>query len=1014
MDLYDEFGNYIGPSLDDGSDDEFGEEEEDGFEHRRDRFADEDDEEEDRNQALTTRGDDHDNTMDVDENRIVLHEDKKYYPDAEEVYPGVKTVTLDEDAQELNEPIIKPVKPKNFSVLTKEIPKLTYDADYLTTLMHSPALIRNVVILGQFHHGKTSFCDLLVQAIQEAEWDPAREVRYADTRVDEQERQLSIKSTTLSMVMEDLRDKNYLLNVIDCPGHINFSDECTAAIRVADGAVIVIDAVEGVMLNTERLIKQALLARLSIVVVVNKMDRLILELKLPPQDAYFKLLHTLEEVNTIIGEHTVEGEKKQRISPELGNVCFASAQHGWSFTLQSFASMYISRHPSCNFAPQDFAKRLWGDWYVNEQTQAISKKKASSSSVRTFVQYILEPVYKLYSHIIGESHEELKVIFQSLGIRMKGSEMHLDSRPLLKLSLRRFFGLPKGFVSMVVTHIPSPVDNAKRKITTHYTGYQTSSVATAMKACQSSSAPLMANVTKLYNSPDGNSFFALTRIYSGSLRVGQKIKVLGEGFTEDDDEDMAYVEVSSIQVSVGRFAFEVNSAVAGNIVLVGGIDAPIKKTATLVDASLQDDDHVAIFKPLSFDTSSVIKLAVEPINPAELPKMVEALRRINKSYPLAMTKVEESGEHIILGTGELYMDCIMHDLRHLYSDIEVKGADPVTIFNETVVESSVINCFAETPNKKNRLTMLAEPLDSGLAQDIQHSKVCMNWDAKKIGEFFKMNYDWDLLTARSVWAFGPEEQSPNILLNNTIPSEVNQNLLLNVRESITQGFKWGTREGPLCDEPIRNVKFRILDASIANEPIHRGGGQIIPTSRRTVYSSFLMATPRIMEPMLLVEMQAPADCIQAIYPVLARRRGHVVSDAPKPGAPFYTVKAFLPAMDSFGFETDLRSYTLGQVFCQQVFDHWAVVPGDPLDKDVILHPLEPSPPLALARDFMVKTRRRKGLSEVSRYKCLYKCCLTLITFILSCFSQDVSVNKYLDDAMLMQLARHEAELGTLM
>jgi U5 small nuclear ribonucleoprotein component len=87
-----------------------------------------------------------------------------------------------------------------------------------------------------------------------------------------------------------------------------------------------------------------------------------------------------------------------------------------------------------------------------------------------------------------------------------------------------------------------------------------------------------------------------------------------------------------------------------------------------------------------------------------------------------------------------------------------------------------------------------------------------------------------------------------------------------------------------------------------------------------------------MEPMYLVEIQAPADCIQAIYPVLSRRRGHVVQDAPKPGAPFYTVKAYIPVMDSFGFETDLRCYTQGQAFCQQVFDHWAVVPGDPLDR----------------------------------------------------------------------------------
>jgi U5 small nuclear ribonucleoprotein component len=93
------------------------------------------------------------------------------------------------------------------------------------------------------------------------------------------------------------------------------------------------------------------------------------------------------------------------------------------------------------------------------------------------------------------------------------------------------------------------------------------------------------------------------------------------------------------------------------------------------------------------------------------------------------------------------------------------------------------------------------------------------------------------------------------------------------------------------------VKFKILDATIANEPIHRGGGQVIPAARRAAYSAFLMATPRIMEPIYLVEIQSPADCVQAIYPVLARRRGHVVQDTPKPGAPFYTVKAYIPVMD---------------------------------------------------------------------------------------------------------------------
>lgn len=91
--------------------------------------------------------------------------------------------------------------------------------------------------------------------------------------------------------------------------------------------------------------------------------------------------------------------------------------------------------------------------------------------------------------------------------------------------------------------------------------------------------------------------------------------------------------------------------------------------------------------------------------------MVESLRRINKSYPLVSTKVEESGEHVIIGTGEMYLDCILHDLRHLYTDIEVKVADPVATFCETVIETSSMKCYSETTNKRNRVAMIAEPLD---------------------------------------------------------------------------------------------------------------------------------------------------------------------------------------------------------------------------------------------------------------------------------------------------------------
>lgn len=365
--------------------------------------------------------------------------------------------------------------------------------------------------------------------------------------------------------------------------------------------------------------------------------------------------------------------------------------------------------------------------------------------------------------------------------------------------------------------------------------------------------------------------------------------------------------------------------------------------------------------------------------------MLEGLRKINKSYSSCKTKIEESGEHVIQGTGELYMDCILHDLRKLYSEIEIKVSDPVVTFSETVIDTSSIKCYADTSNKKNRLYMICEPLDKGLSQDIDAEFVNMTKSPNEIESFFTRRYKWDSLTAKSIWAFAPDKVGTNLLIDYTIPSETDKSSLFSVRDSIVQGFDWACREGPLCEEPIKNVKFKILDASISQEPIYRAGGQIIPSTRRVCYSSFLMATPRLMEPMLVAEIMCPIDCVSAIYTILARRRGHVNSELPKPGTPFYIINANIPALDSFGFETDLRTHTAGQAFCLTWFDQWTVMPGDPLDRSIQLKPLEPSPPPYLAREAMIKTRRRKGLLE------------------------EVTISKFFDDPMLLEMVKNDSE-----
>mmetsp|Transcript_27633 Transcript_27633/g.20752 ORF Transcript_27633/g.20752 Transcript_27633/m.20752 type:complete len:143 (+) Transcript_27633:767-1195(+) len=142
--------------------------------------------------------------------------------------------------------------------------------------------------------------------------------------------------------------------------------------------------------------------------------------------------------------------------------------------------------------------------------------------------------------------------------------------------------------------------------------------------------------------------------------------------------------------------------------------------------------------------------------------------------------------------------------------------------------------------------MVAEPLDKGLAPLLKANSL-------PSAEILTRDFGWDELAAESIWAFTPS--STNMLLDYTLSEE--RNRADTVRESVVQGFKWATREGPLCEEEIKNVKFKLVRGELAEEIMQRGGSQIIPAARRVCYSSVLLAQPRIMEPYFVAEIACP-------------------------------------------------------------------------------------------------------------------------------------------------------------
>lgn len=900
---------------------------------------------------------------------------EKYYPTAEATY-GAKVSVLveEEDRQGVEEPIIAPEKVQKVSYWLEQPLKTVYDEIYLRQVASVPTLVRNVAVLGALHHGKTSFMDHLV-----AESHALGEViakNYLDTSSIERQRGISISTTPVSLLLPNLKGKQYCFHLLDTPGHSDFDAEVDASLRLVDGAAVVIDVVEGVTDRVSRLLESLLRADVKFVIVINKLDRLVLELKIPANDAYYKIAHVIEQVNLLVSEKTTAHSDKMVFSPDLGNVLFASSEFGFAFSLQTFSEMYRRRYPKASFSASALAKRLWGNVYYDADKRTFSTNQTSQ---RTFVHFVIEPLYKLITTCMCEDTESLrKVVFELALPPLTSKQLfEIDRKELLLIVSQSFFGICQGFVEMCVAHLPDPQEGARRIVKNYYMGPQDDKVAQSIAAADSGGA-LIVQAAKMHSVSETAPFKVLARILSGTLREKQEVQVLGDRFaSERDDEDVSFQQVTKVSLAVGRYEIQCQSVVCGNIVWLTGptLDHVINKSATLIAS---DESLTYALKPLKPTVPSTVKIAVEPLKPADLPKMVEGLRRLSKIYVSCVTKVEESGEHVILGTGEVFLDCLMYELRELYAQVEIRVSDPAVTFCETVSESSSLLCFANTSNGKNRLYVAADILEDGVCSGIESGKLS---DADRAYQLLESHFGWDPLAASSIWCFGPTPSSPNVLRNDTIPDETNPKTLSLVRRYIEQGFQWATREGPLCDEPIRGTLFKLTQASLDGEPISRTAGQIIPAARRACYSAFLTAAPRLMEPIAKLEVTTLESCLSVVSAVIGRRRGHILAERPIAGTPLLLLSAIVPTIDYFGLEVDIRLKTQGQASVQQAFDHWRIVPGDPLDKGIALKPLQPASGQALAREFTLKTRRRKGLNE------------------------DVSVSKYFDDALLLQMSK---------
>merc|ERR1712241_116120 len=746
----------------------------------------------------------------------------------------------------------------------------------------------------------------------------AGDARFTDTRADEQERGVTIKSTGVSLYFEhdnedDKGAKPHLINLVDSPGHVDFSSEVTAALRITDGAMVVVDCIEGCAVQTETVLRQSLQERVKPVLFVNKVDRCILELQMEPEDMYMRFRKAVEDVNVIIATYNDALMGDVQVAPEKGTVAFGSGLHGWGFNIERFAKIYATKMGADK---EKMMKRFWGDSYFNAKkktwTNVQQPEGCDAPLPRAFCQFIMTPINQLMRAIMDDQKEKYEKMMTTLGIVLKGDDKALQGKPLMKRTMQIWINAADTLLSMIVTKLPSPRAAQKYRVENLYEGPMDDEAAKAIRSCDKEGA-LMMYVSKMVPTSDKGRFYAFGRVFSGTIATGQKVRIQGPHYKVGGREDLNVKNIQRTVLMMGRSTEQIADVPCGNTVALVGVDQFLLKSGTLT--TLESAHNIADMK---YSVSPVVKVAVRVKDGKELPKLVEGLKKLSKSDPLVVCTTEESGEHVIAGCGELHVEICLKDLREEYAQCDFIVSDPVVSSRETVNETSSQTCLAKSPNKHNRIYLTAEPMSDVLCQAIEDGKAGPKAEAKERAKFLREKFDWDENAARKIWCWGPETEGANVVVDQTQGVQY----LIEIKEHVNSAFQWTAKEGPLCEENMRGIRFNIMDVTLHTDSIHRGVGQIMPPTRRCCFAAEMTAKPTLQEPVFLVEITCPQEAMSGVYSCMNLRRGCVFEENPREGTPLVQVKAHLPVAESFGFVSVLRQETAGQAFPQCVFDHW--------------------------------------------------------------------------------------------
>ncbi|MEK6945406.1 MAG: elongation factor EF-2 [Nanoarchaeota archaeon] len=707
--------------------------------------------------------------------------------------------------------------------------------------------IRNIATSAHIHHGKTALTDNLLAASGYMASKSAGDLEAGMAtwqHSDEQERLMTVDAANVSMV-HDYHGEEYLINLIDTPGHVDFSGNVTRAMRAIDGTIVLVCAVEGIMPQTETVVKQALRERVRPVLFINKVDRLIKELKLTPEQMQQRFVEIFHEFNELIRK-VAEGEFKESWAVDIkdGSVAFGSARENWAM------SVPFMQKKGINF----------------------------------------KDILALY-----EMTEEDR------------KEWCWKNAPLYEVLL-----------DMVVKHLPNPVEAQKYRIPKIWHGDSETTFGKDLKDCNPK-GEIAFVITRIVIEPRSGKEISAGRLFSGTLKSGTEVYL---------NLAKQRQKIQQLFVYNGIKPEQIDEIVAGNVLAISGIAGEAGETITLEpETPFEELKH--IFEP-------VITKAIEVEKTADLPKLVEILKKVGKEDPSIKIEInEQTGENLMSGMGELHLEIIENRIR-TEKGLSIKTSSPIIVYRETVLKKSDA-VEGRSPNKHNSFFMKVEPLEDDVYQAIRNGELREGRIKKKSQEVFDVlsKIGWDGDSIRGV----RDIYKGNMLVDET-RGEVH---LGEVIEMVLDAFEMVIDQGPLAREPCMKMKISLADIKLHEDAIHRGPAQVYPAVRESIKEAMKEASPSMFEPIQVHIIEAPTSFLGEVNKLISSKRGQLL-DVKQDDAGV-TIEAKLPVAEMLGWSSDLRSATEGRgvsSLSDQFFE---------------------KTPASLQDDVIRKIRTRKGLSE---------------------------------------------------